>query len=158
MLRIQPDIAYSIIKMLQFSVNPTEEHLQKALYVMPNPDRDGHRSCKVKGSPCVEAQADIEAFWHNNSDRVASKVQGFKESAYSKVKQRLIKVQEELQGDRLMLVVQGRLAWGRVRENYGVYIHLPWEVWPRKEKVGEHSRAISNTMEYSAENILEVNG
>ena len=62
MLRTQPDIAYSIIKVLQFSVNPTEEHLQKALYVTPNPDRDGHRSCKVKDSPCVEAQADIEAF------------------------------------------------------------------------------------------------
>ena len=34
MLGPWPDIAYSIIKMLQFSVNPTEEHLQKALYIV----------------------------------------------------------------------------------------------------------------------------
>ena len=34
MLGTQPDIAYSVIKMLQFSANPTEEHLQKALYIV----------------------------------------------------------------------------------------------------------------------------
>ena len=32
MLGIWPDIAYSVIKMSQFSVNPTKEHLQKVLY------------------------------------------------------------------------------------------------------------------------------
>ena len=31
---IRPDIVYSIIKMSQFSANPTEEHLQKALYIV----------------------------------------------------------------------------------------------------------------------------
>ena len=34
MLKTRPDIAYSIIKMLQFSANPTKEHLQKALYIV----------------------------------------------------------------------------------------------------------------------------
>ena len=34
MLRIWPDIAYSIIKMLQYSANPTKEHSQKVLYIM----------------------------------------------------------------------------------------------------------------------------
>ena len=34
MLGTQPDIAYSIIKILQFSVNPTKEHLQKVLYIV----------------------------------------------------------------------------------------------------------------------------
>ena len=34
MLGTQPDIAYSIIKMLQFSVNQTKEHLQKVLYIV----------------------------------------------------------------------------------------------------------------------------
>ena len=34
MLGTQPDIAYSIIKMLQFFANPTKEHLQKALYIV----------------------------------------------------------------------------------------------------------------------------
>ena len=34
MLRTQPDIAYSIIKMSQFSANLTEEHLQKMLYIV----------------------------------------------------------------------------------------------------------------------------
>lgn len=33
MLRTRPDLAYSIIKMSQFSSNPTNEHLQKALYI-----------------------------------------------------------------------------------------------------------------------------
>ena len=33
MLRTWPDIAYSVIKISQFSVNPTEEHLQKVLYI-----------------------------------------------------------------------------------------------------------------------------
>ena len=34
MLGTWPDITYSIIKMLQFSANPTKEHLQKALYIV----------------------------------------------------------------------------------------------------------------------------
>ena len=34
MLGTRPDIAYSVIKTSQFSVNPTEEHLQKALYIV----------------------------------------------------------------------------------------------------------------------------
>ena len=34
MLGTRPDIAYSIIKISQFSANPTEEHLQKALYIV----------------------------------------------------------------------------------------------------------------------------
>ena len=33
MLGTQPDLAYSVIKMLQFSTNPTEDHLKWALYV-----------------------------------------------------------------------------------------------------------------------------
>ena len=33
MLGTRPDISYAVIKMSQFSSNPTEEHLQKALYV-----------------------------------------------------------------------------------------------------------------------------
>ena len=33
MLGIQPDLAYPVIKMLQYSANPTKEHLQKALYI-----------------------------------------------------------------------------------------------------------------------------
>jgi len=34
MLGTRPDIAFVVIKMLQFSSNPTEEHLQKALYIV----------------------------------------------------------------------------------------------------------------------------
>ena len=34
MLGTRPDIAFAVIKMSQFSSNPTEEHLQKALYIM----------------------------------------------------------------------------------------------------------------------------
>jgi len=34
MLGTRPDIAYTVIKMLQFSSNPIEEHLQKALYIV----------------------------------------------------------------------------------------------------------------------------
>ena len=34
MLGIRPDIAYSVIKILQFSANPSEEHLQRALYIV----------------------------------------------------------------------------------------------------------------------------
>ena len=48
---------------------------------MLNPGRDEHRPCKVKGSSCVEAQVDIEVFQHNNSDGVASEVQGFEGKA-----------------------------------------------------------------------------
>jgi len=33
MLGTRPDLAFSVIKMSQFSANPTEEHLQKALYI-----------------------------------------------------------------------------------------------------------------------------
>jgi hypothetical protein len=34
MLGTQPDIAQAVIKMSQFSSNPTEDHLQKALYIV----------------------------------------------------------------------------------------------------------------------------
>ena len=34
MLGTRPDIAFSVIKMSQFSLNPSEEHLQKALYIV----------------------------------------------------------------------------------------------------------------------------
>jgi hypothetical protein len=34
MLGTRPDIAFAVIKMSQFSSNPTEEHLQKALYIV----------------------------------------------------------------------------------------------------------------------------
>ena len=34
MLGTRPDISYAVIKMSQFSSNPTEEHLQKALYIV----------------------------------------------------------------------------------------------------------------------------
>jgi len=34
MLGTRPDIAFAVIKMSQFSSNPTEEHLQKVLYIV----------------------------------------------------------------------------------------------------------------------------
>ena len=34
MLGTRPDITYSVIKMLQFSANPSEGHLQRALYIV----------------------------------------------------------------------------------------------------------------------------
>ena len=34
MLGTRPDLAYSVIKMSQYSANPSEEHLQKALYIV----------------------------------------------------------------------------------------------------------------------------
>ena len=34
MLGTRPDISYAVIKMSQFSSNPTEEHLQKVLYIV----------------------------------------------------------------------------------------------------------------------------
>ena len=34
MLGTRPDIAYLVIKMLQFSANPSEKHLQRALYIV----------------------------------------------------------------------------------------------------------------------------
>ena len=34
MLGTCPDIAQAVIKMLQFSSNPSEDHLQKALYIV----------------------------------------------------------------------------------------------------------------------------
>ena len=45
---------------------------------MLSPDRNECRPCKIKGSSYVKTQVDIAAFRHNNSDRVASRVQGFK--------------------------------------------------------------------------------
>ena len=34
MLGTRPDLAYSVIKMSQFSANPTEDHLKQALYIV----------------------------------------------------------------------------------------------------------------------------
>ena len=38
MLGTQPDIAYSVAKMSQFAVNPSHEHLDKALYISRTAD------------------------------------------------------------------------------------------------------------------------
>ena len=34
MLGMRPDIAYTVIKMSQFSANPSQEHLYKAMHIM----------------------------------------------------------------------------------------------------------------------------
>ena len=34
MLRTRPDLAYSVIKMFQYSSNPSEEHLQKMMQIV----------------------------------------------------------------------------------------------------------------------------
>ena len=34
MLSTRPDIAYAVIKMSQFSANPSQEHLDKAMHIM----------------------------------------------------------------------------------------------------------------------------
>ena len=34
MLGMQPDITYTVIKLLQFSANPSQTHLDKAMYIM----------------------------------------------------------------------------------------------------------------------------
>jgi len=34
MLGTCPDIAFAVIKMLQFSANPSQDHLDKAMYIM----------------------------------------------------------------------------------------------------------------------------
>jgi hypothetical protein len=34
MLRMRPNIAYMVIKMSQFLANPSQEHLDKAMYIM----------------------------------------------------------------------------------------------------------------------------
>ena len=54
-----------------------------------------------------------------------------------------------------MLEVQGRLVWEKVKEDYEIYILLLWEVWLNKRKAEEGGGMISNTLEYSGENILE---
>ena len=94
----------------------------------------------------------------SNSRRVASEVQRFKDkSTYSKVRQELKEIWEESRDDRLVLEVQGRLAWGKVEENYGVYILQLWEVWLSRRKVKEDGGMISNIWKYSRENIPEGN-
>ena len=88
-------------------------------------------------------------------------LQGFKDSKMKcllRSKAKTYQSPEGSQEGQLVLEVQGRLAWEKIKENYGVYICLPWEVWLRKWKVKEHDRTVSNTREYSVENILEMNG
>ena len=51
------------------------------VFVMLSLDRDECRPCKIKGSSYVKTQVDVEAFQCNNSDRVASRIQGFKREA-----------------------------------------------------------------------------
>ena len=57
-----------------------------------------------------------------------------------------------------MLEVQRRLAWGKVKEDYKIYILLSWEVWLNKRKAEEGGGTISNILEYSGKNILESSG
>ena len=49
---------------------------------------------------------------------------GSRGSAYSEVRQRLVEIQRKSQEGQLVLEVQGRLAWGNIRGNHRVYIHL----------------------------------
>ena len=56
MLGTQPDIAYSVIKMSQFIANPTEEHLQKALYIVH------YLSCTTDLCICYSGLGDKNGF------------------------------------------------------------------------------------------------
>ena len=79
-----------------------------------------------KGLPVLSYRWILRHFNINNSRKAASRVQGFKDgSAYSKVRQRLREIQEVPKVDELILEVQGRLAWEKVKKNYKVYILLP---------------------------------
>ena len=42
---------------------------------MLGPDRNEHRSCRVKSSSCIKVQVNIEEFRCNRSGRVASRTQ-----------------------------------------------------------------------------------
>ena len=68
----------------------------------------------------------------------SSKVQ--RVSAYSEVRRGLVEIQRKSQAGRLVLEVQGRLAWGNIGRKPRVYIRLSCEIWQRKWKVKEHSR------------------
>ena len=57
-----------------------------------------------------------------------------------------------------MLVVQDRLAWGKVNKSDGIYIPQSYEVWLSGKKAIEGNGTISNTKEYSGKNILEKIG
>ena len=49
--------------------------------VMLSLGRDKHEPCRVKGSFYVKIQVDIKVFQHSNLDRVASRIQGFRDRA-----------------------------------------------------------------------------
>ena len=59
----------------------------------------------------------------NSSRRTALRIQEFKDkSTYAEVRQGLIEIWVEPKDDELVLVVQGRLVWGKVNGDDGVYI------------------------------------
>ena len=69
-----------------------------------------------------------------------------------------IEIWGEPRDNKLVLVVQGRLAWGKVNKNDGIYIFQSYEVWPSGKKVTEGDGTINNTRECSGKNILERTG
>ena len=85
-----------------------------------------------------------------------SRVQG--QEHLLKSKARTYRNSGEPKDDGLVLVVQGRLAWGKVNKNDGVYILQSYGVWLSGKKAIEGNGTISNTREYSRKNILEETG
>ena len=54
-------------------------------------------------------------------------LQGFKDSRMKRLLRSKAKTYQSLEGSQesqLMLEVQGRPAWGKIKENYGVYVCL----------------------------------
>ena len=112
--------------------------IQTISSVTLNLGKGEYRPCKVKGSSCSK---DTGGRWGSfnvaTSSGDRSKIQGFRRSAYSEVRRRLVEIRRRSQEGRLVLEVQGRLAWGKMERDWGVYIRLSWEGWQRKKKAIE---------------------
>ena len=68
MLGTQPDLAYSVIKMSQFSANPTENHLKQALYIVCYLATIRNLCLTYKGMPKDRFLAYSDADWAGDLD------------------------------------------------------------------------------------------
>ena len=68
MLGTRPDIAFAVIKMSQFSANPTEDHLNHAKYIFHYLQASRNYGIKYKRSTSLQVEAYADANWASDKN------------------------------------------------------------------------------------------
>ena len=73
MIGTRPDIAYSVIKLLQFSADPSQDHVNKALHIIHYLIGTRYYHLKYDGKKAEELIAHTDSDWETDENPAAKR-------------------------------------------------------------------------------------